>query len=163
MHQITISKPFLSLALTSELEVGLTLPAGVGLAGVLGVVEHEHVARRGLGRDHARVLWHVARAVDLALVVDLDLDLDLAGYGAEPTELALLNGVYFLPLRDLPLPFRMIFAILQLFPPYYISLLNLLSLFLRLTLFPSFFSLSLFFPIFPFLTVFPFITTESLI
>ena len=33
-------------------------------------VEHEHVARDGLGRDQVRVLWHVARAVDLARVVD---------------------------------------------------------------------------------------------
>lgn len=33
-------------------------------------VEHEHVARDGLGRDEVRVLRHVARAVDLALVVD---------------------------------------------------------------------------------------------
>ena len=63
---------------------------GIGLGGVLGVVEDENVAGRGLGGNDARVLRHASRAVDLSLVVDLDLDLDFAGHRSETAELALL-------------------------------------------------------------------------
>ena len=43
---------------------------------MLGAVEDEHLARDGLGRDQVRVLWHVARAVHLACVVDPLHDVD---------------------------------------------------------------------------------------
>ena len=47
------------LLVAPELEVGLTLAAGIGFAGVLGVVEDQHVARRSLRRNHARILGHI--------------------------------------------------------------------------------------------------------
>ena len=78
------------LLVTSQLQVWVTFPAGVGLAGVLGVVEHQHVGAGGLGGDDAGVLRHVPGPVDLSLVVDLDLDLNLTGHGAKPSELSLL-------------------------------------------------------------------------
>ena len=43
---------------------------------MLRPVEHEYVARDGLGRDQVRVLRHVARAVDLARMVDALHDAD---------------------------------------------------------------------------------------
>ena len=43
---------------------------------MLCAVEHEHVSRDGLGRDQVRVLRHVARAVDLARMVDALHDAD---------------------------------------------------------------------------------------
>lgn len=57
---------------------------------MLRVVEDEDVAAGSLGGDDARVLRHVAGAVHLALVVDLDLDFDLARDAAEAAELPLL-------------------------------------------------------------------------
>jgi len=54
---------------------------------VLGVVEDQHVGGGRLGGDDAGVLGHVARAVHLALVVDLDLDLNLPADRAEAAEL----------------------------------------------------------------------------
>ena len=78
------------LLVSSQLQVWVTFPAGVRLAGVLGVVEHQHVGAGGLGSDDAGVLRHVPGPVDLSLVVDLDLDLNLTGHGAKPSELSLL-------------------------------------------------------------------------
>ena len=78
------------LLVSSQLQVWVTFPAGVGLAGVLGVVEHQHVGAGGLGGDDAGVLRHVPGPVDLTLVVDLDLDLNLARHGAKPSKLSLL-------------------------------------------------------------------------
>ena len=49
------------LLVAPELEVGLTLATGIGFAGVLGVVEDQHVARRSLRRNHARILGHIPR------------------------------------------------------------------------------------------------------
>mmetsp|Transcript_253 Transcript_253/g.671 ORF Transcript_253/g.671 Transcript_253/m.671 type:complete len:270 (-) Transcript_253:174-983(-) len=60
------------------------------LRGVLGPVEDVHLRRRRLRRDEVRVLRHVARAVDLALVVDLLRDLDLRRNTCEATRLAAL-------------------------------------------------------------------------
>ena len=57
---------------------------------MLGAVEDEDFARDGLGGDQVRVLRHVARAVDLARVVDLlhDVDARLARGQRVPAELA---------------------------------------------------------------------------
>jgi len=52
-------------------------------------VEDQDIARRRLGGDHTGILGHVARPVDLALVVDLDLDLDFATHRTKAAELAL--------------------------------------------------------------------------
>ncbi len=59
---------------------------------MLRPVEHEHVARDGLGRDQVRILRHVARAVDLARVVDPlhDADARLRRGERVPAELAAL-------------------------------------------------------------------------
>ena len=78
------------LLMSSELEVRMTLAAGVGFAWVLGVVEHQDVRAGGLGGDHAGVLRHVTRPVHLALVVYLDLNLNLPRHRPETPELAFL-------------------------------------------------------------------------
>ena len=78
------------LLVTAKTQIRHADPVGIGLRRVLGVVEDEDVARRRLSGDDARVLRHAARAVDLALVVDLDLDLDFPRNRSETAELALL-------------------------------------------------------------------------
>jgi hypothetical protein len=85
-----INSPFLSLPY--EPDVRLTHPAALRLARVLRPVEHEHVARDGLSRDQVRVLRHVARAVDLARMVDAlhDADARLCRRERVPAELAAL-------------------------------------------------------------------------
>ena len=45
--------------MSAETEVGVALPTGVRLAGVLGVVEDQHVTGGRLGADDVRVLRHV--------------------------------------------------------------------------------------------------------
>ena len=75
--------------MTPELEVGVTLAAGVRLAGVLGVVKHQHIRAGSLGRDDAGVLRHVSGSVHLALMIDLDLNLNFARHGSKSPELAL--------------------------------------------------------------------------
>jgi hypothetical protein len=54
---------------------------------MFGVVEDEHLRAGRLGGEQHGVLRHVARAIHLALMVDLDLDVNLAGDGPEATEL----------------------------------------------------------------------------
>ena len=77
--------PFLGVPLEPQLRAAL--PARVGHGRVLGVVKNEHVRGRCLGCDNVGVLRHVARPVDLALMVDLHFDFDLAARGTEPADL----------------------------------------------------------------------------
>ena len=77
--QVGVSAQTVALLLVpAQPQVGVALSRGIGLAGMLGVVEYEHVAGGRLGGDDARVLGHEAGPVDLSLVVDLDLDFNLA-------------------------------------------------------------------------------------
>lgn len=81
--------PFPRLA--HEPDVRLAQATLLGLTRVLRAVPHEHLARDSLGRDEVRVLGHVARAVDLAGVVDLLDHLDArAGRDCVAPELAAL-------------------------------------------------------------------------
>ncbi len=50
--------------------------------------EDEHIGRGRLGRNDERVLGHVARAVDLAVMVDLDPDVHLGTDAPESAQLA---------------------------------------------------------------------------
>ncbi len=89
--QVRVPREAVTLFLVaSKAQVRHADTVGIGLGGVLGVVEDENVAGRGLGGDDARVLRHASSAVDLSLVVDLDLDLDFAGHRSETAELTLL-------------------------------------------------------------------------
>ena len=83
-------QPVALLLVTLQPQVWQAVPTTIRPAGVLAVVEHQHVGAGSLGGDDAGVLRHVPGPVDLALVVYLDFDLDLAGHGAKPTELSLL-------------------------------------------------------------------------
>ena len=62
------SSPF--LLMSSQSQVRITLAARFRFRWMLGVVENEHIRRRGLGGDHARVLGHVAGSIHFAFVVD---------------------------------------------------------------------------------------------
>ena len=75
--------------MTPELKVRVTLAAWVRLAGVLGVVEHQYIRARSLGRDDAGILGHVSRSVHLTLVIDLYLDLNFARHGSKSPKLSL--------------------------------------------------------------------------
>ena len=66
------------LLVSSKPQVRLALSVGVGLAGMLGVIEDEDVARRSLCGNDTRVLGHISSTIHLPLVVDLDLNLNLA-------------------------------------------------------------------------------------
>lgn len=77
------------LGVSLEAELGAALAGGVGLEGVLGVVEEEDVRGRRLRRDQHRVLGHVAGPVHLPLVVHLHLDVDLTRDVPEAPELPL--------------------------------------------------------------------------
>ncbi len=73
--------------MTAKSEFGFTHARGVGLARVFCVIKDEDVSARSFCGDDARVLRHVASAVDFTLVVDLDINFNLAGYCTETTEL----------------------------------------------------------------------------
>ena len=89
--QVGVPREAVTLFLvTTKPQVRNANTIGIGLGGMLSVVEDEDVAARGLGGDDARVLRHVPGSVDFALVVNLDLDLDFARDRTEPAELALL-------------------------------------------------------------------------
>ncbi len=64
----------------------MTLTGRVRLRRVLGVVENENFAARGLRSNDARILRHVPGTVDFAFVVDLDLDFDLAADRSKTAE-----------------------------------------------------------------------------
>lgn len=75
------------LLVAFEPQVRAALPAGVGLGGVLGVVEHQNVRGGGFGGDDAGVLGHVASPVHLSVVVDLDFNLNFPAHRTKPSKL----------------------------------------------------------------------------
>ena len=80
------------LLVASQPQLWLTLTAGIWPAGVLAVVEHQHVGARSLGGDEEEVLRHVPGSVDLTLVIHLDVNLYLAHHAAVASQLSFTVG-----------------------------------------------------------------------
>ena len=69
--------------LTHQRDIRLTLSTSLWLTRMLRTIEHVHLSRHSLCRNQVRILGHITRSVDLALVVDFldDLNAWLGWYG----------------------------------------------------------------------------------
>jgi len=64
------------LCLPDQSDIGFAHTAPLRFARMLRAIKDEHLTRDGLRCDQIRVLRHVARAVDLSIVVNFLSDLD---------------------------------------------------------------------------------------
>ena len=78
-------QPVALLLVTLQPQVWQAVPTTIRPAGVLAVVEHQHVGAGSLGGDEERVLRHVPGPVDLPLQIYFNVDLNLAEFGAVST------------------------------------------------------------------------------